>query len=127
MNDEHGHAVGDQVLREVAAALKAAVRRNESVCRLGGEEFLLICRDTDLRAAFLAGERLRKVVSGLTIVVRETAIRPTLSIGVASREADTAGPDALVHAADQALYAAKRAGRNRVCVMSRGHLGMPAG
>lgn len=125
VNDDHGHAVGDQVLREVAAALKAAVRRNESVCRLGGEEFLLICRDTDLRTGLLAGERLRRVIAALTIHIGGTVVRPTLSIGVASREADTANPDALVHAADQALYAAKRAGRNRVCIMSHGHLVTP--
>lgn len=125
VNDGHGHAIGDQVLREVAGALRSAARRNDSICRLGGEEFLLICRDTDLQAGLLAAERLRKVVYRLVIRAGGVEIRPTLSIGVASKDSDTADMDALVNAADKALYAAKRGGRNRSCAISRGNLSCP--
>lgn len=125
VNDGHGHAVGDVVLQEVSAALKSSARRDDSICRLGGEEFLLVCRNTDLQSGLLAAERLRKVVARLCVRVGDLEIKPTVSIGVATKEMDTAGPDALVNGADKALYAAKRAGRNRSCAISQGSLTSP--
>lgn len=122
INDNHGHAVGDIVLKDVAKALHAAARKDDSVCRLGGEEFLVVCRNTDLKAAFHLAERLRTTVAGLKIDVRHLDIRSTISIGVAMREADMPDPDALVNAADKALYGAKNAGRNCTCASIQGRL-----
>jgi diguanylate cyclase (GGDEF)-like protein len=123
VNDRHGHAVGDAVLQQVATAIQAAARRQDSVSRIGGEEFLLVCLDADSRTALLAAERLRKVVSALAIEVAGTSINITVSIGVANREPGMAEPDDVIKAADKALYAAKHAGRNRIglCVQGKVH------
>lgn len=120
VNDNHGHAIGDIVLKAVAKAIQDAARKNDSICRMGGEEFLLVCGNADPTAAFLAAERLRKMVGALATKVGEAEIRTTISIGVACREADMPDAEALVIAADQALYGAKHAGRNRTCMMFRG-------
>lgn len=122
VNDNHGHAVGDVVLKEVANAIQASARKDDSICRLGGEEFLIICRNTDLKSAVQAAERLRKMVGALKIRVREAEIHTAVSIGVACKEPDTADADALVNGADKALYGAKNAGRDRTCVMTQGKL-----
>ncbi|AAZ97976.1 Putative diguanylate cyclase (GGDEF domain) [Thiobacillus denitrificans ATCC 25259] len=119
INDTHGHALGDKVLREAANALRASSRREDSVCRIGGEEFLVICPNTDLAAAMQSAERLRATLSARRIAVGEAECTITASIGVAVREYDTADIDGLVSAADQALYAAKEAGRNQVCTQRR--------
>ncbi|TMW71359.1 HDOD domain-containing protein [Thauera sp. UPWRP] len=120
INDTRGHAAGDHVLREIALALKNSARKNESVCRLGGEEFLMICEGSDIRAAVLAGERLRRVVEALRIDYDGRTIQCSISIGVAVRESTMADGDALVNAADRALYEAKQTGRNRTCAHFRG-------
>jgi diguanylate cyclase (GGDEF)-like protein len=112
INDTHGHAAGDRVLREAAATLRASARREDSVCRIGGEEFLVICPNTDLKAALQSAERLRINLNEKRINIGEAQKSLSISIGVASREQDTADMDALVSLADQALYAAKEAGRN---------------
>ncbi len=118
INDTYGHAAGDQVLREAAITLRASARREDSVCRIGGEEFLVICPNTDLGAALQSAERLRANLSSKKIVIGNTERTLTVSIGVATRESVTADIDALVSAADQALYSAKEAGRNKVCTGS---------
>ena len=120
INDQHGHAVGDHVLQEVAKALQAAARKDESVSRIGGEEFLLVCHNTEPRGALLAAERLRKMVKALQISVAGSSIQTSVSIGVAVREAEMEAADDMLRAADKALYAAKHAGRNRVCLFARG-------
>jgi len=115
INDSYGHAAGDMVLREAASTLRAAARREDSVCRIGGEEFLVICPNTDLKSAMLSAERLRASLSAKQIAIGQTEKAITVSIGVAMREPETADMDALVSLADQALYAAKNAGRNQIC------------
>jgi diguanylate cyclase (GGDEF)-like protein len=115
INDTYGHAAGDRVLREAAAILRASARREDSVCRIGGEEFLVICPNTDLNAALQSAERLRANLSAKRITIGNTEKTLTVSIGVATRESVTGDIDALVSIADQALYAAKEAGRNKVC------------
>lgn len=115
INDTHGHAAGDQVLREAATILRTSARREDSVCRIGGEEFLVICANTDLGAALQSAERLRANLSASRIAIGDTTKTLTVSIGVAAREPVTGDIDALVSSADQALYAAKEAGRNKVC------------
>ncbi len=116
INDSYGHAAGDLVLREVATQLRKAARREDHVCRIGGEEFLVICPDAGLAAARLVAERLRAALASRPISIGRTAHAVTVSIGVAEREADMPEPDALVRTADRALYKAKTGGRNRICV-----------
>lgn len=120
VNDSHGHAIGDIVLKAVAKAIQDSARKNDSICRMGGEEFLLVCGNADLTAAFLAAERLRKTVGALTVRVGGAEIRTTVSIGVAGKEPDMPDAEALVNVADQGLYRAKHAGRDRTCTMVRG-------
>jgi diguanylate cyclase (GGDEF)-like protein len=114
INDNYGHAAGDKVLREAAATLRASARREDSVCRIGGEEFLVICPNTGLKAAMQSAERLRATLGAKRIAVGQAESTITASVGVAVREPGTIDMDALVSAADQALYAAKGAGRNQV-------------
>jgi diguanylate cyclase (GGDEF)-like protein len=122
VNDSHGHAVGDQVLLEVAATMRASARKEDSVCRMGGEEFLVICRNADLESSLRAAERLRAAVSNLRVTVENAQLGVTISIGVASREAGMSDPGTLVNAADKALYAAKKKGRNRTCALRNGQV-----
>ena len=120
INDRHGHAVGDQVLQEVAKAIQSSARKDDSVCRMGGEEFLLLCHDTDLQSALLAAERLRKMVKALKISIDGMDIQTSVSIGVAGREASMEDADDMILGADKALYAAKNAGRNQTCLFAQG-------
>jgi diguanylate cyclase (GGDEF)-like protein len=120
INDRHGHAVGDQVLREVARAIQAAARKHDSVSRIGGEEFLLICHDADPQAAVLAAERLRQMVGALKLNIEGVEILTSISVGVANREAGMETADDMVRGADKALYAAKHAGRNCVRLYAPG-------
>lgn len=122
VNDRFGHAMGDTALRQVAAAMRTAARKEEAVCRLGGEEFLIICPGTDLRGALKTAERLREVVAGLRLAAGPQQFGLTVSVGVAGREPAMTDPEALVHAADEAMYAAKGAGRNRTCLYFAGRV-----
>ena len=115
INDSYGHATGDMVLREVAQVLRASARREDCVCRIGGEEFLVICPNTDLQAAMRSAERLRACLEAKQIPIGQNERAVTSSIGVAARETETADIDALVNAADRALYFAKEQGRNKAC------------
>ena len=119
INDSFGHSVGDAVLRDAAASLRASARREDSVCRIGGEEFLVICPNTDLMAALKSAERLRTGLEAKRIAIGQAHKNITASIGVAVREPATADIDALVSMADQALYAAKDSGRNRIYTRQR--------
>lgn len=120
VNDTHGHAIGDTTLREVAQVIQRSARKNDSICRMGGEEFLMVCPNADMKSALLAAERLRRVVEQLRINSEKGAISITISVGVATREPQMEDADSLVNAADRALYTAKRAGRNRSCISIQG-------
>ena len=122
INDTHGHAVGDRVLADVARLLRASARNDDHVIRLGGEEFLVICQNTDLRSSLEAAERLRRKVAAASIEAGRALLHVSISIGVASRESTMPDPDSMLAAADQALYAAKQGGRDRVCLNSAGSL-----
>jgi diguanylate cyclase (GGDEF)-like protein len=115
-NDNHGHDVGDVVLRETAKAMHAVVRSGERLCRIGGEEFLVVCRSTDSSGAMIAGERFRAQVEKHLIRHNKLELKVTISVGVASLRDTDSGVDTLLKRADDALYAAKRRGRNCVCV-----------
>ena len=110
INDQHGHAVGDQVLVEFARVFKETLRGTDYIGRWGGEEFIVLCVDTDLEAAKRLSEMLRQKIMALSI---ESVSKLTCSFGVAQKkEAETF--DALCKRADQALYEAKDNGRNNV-------------
>jgi diguanylate cyclase (GGDEF)-like protein len=125
INDNHGHAIGDAVLKEAAKAIQNMARKDDSVCRLGGEEFLIVCHNTDLKSAYHAAERLRKRVGTTDIRVGDAHIRIAISVGVACKEFDTTSAETMVNAADKALYAAKHEGRNRTCLVSHGRVICP--
>jgi diguanylate cyclase (GGDEF)-like protein/PAS domain S-box-containing protein len=122
VNDTHGHAVGDQVLQAVAAGCARMLRDVDLFGRLGGEEFAVVLPDTDLDAATVAAERLRATVAGLALEIAHGAapIAVTISLGVAAFGAHHAGVEGALSRADAALYAAKRAGRNRTVIDGRG-------
>jgi diguanylate cyclase (GGDEF)-like protein len=119
-NDRYGHQAGDECLRQVARALVANLRRPEdSVARYGGEEFVAVLPHTEPGYALLVAERVREAVEAMQIrhESSSTALVVTVSIGIASCQADfTRNESALMAAADTALYQAKREGRNRICV-----------
>jgi diguanylate cyclase (GGDEF)-like protein len=114
INDTYGHAAGDRVLREAAGVLASVTRRGETLCRIGGEEFLVLCPHAAAAEAAIGAERMRAGVENAPIKVGDREVRVTISLGVAERKADMTHPDDLLRAADDALYAAKAAGRNRV-------------
>lgn len=130
-NDTFGHAAGDLVLRELGNVIMHAVRGSDVVARYGGEELLVIAPNTPPAAGGVAAERLRRIVESHEVVLpgpagQQHLIRLTISIGVAGlgQQVDTA--QTLLHRADEALYRAKRAGRNRVAVSEPG-TAAPAG
>jgi diguanylate cyclase (GGDEF)-like protein len=116
VNDTHGHDVGDLVLQRVADVLKHTARTHDIVCRIGGEEFLMVCPDSDAVAAGQCAERLRQAVANMRVQVGNVSIMVTISLGVAAMGTAMRGPKAMIKAADQAVYAAKQAGRNRSCI-----------
>lgn len=115
-NDSHGHPMGDEVLRELAKILQASLRASDIVARVGGEEFVVVLLDAELPLARTAADKLRKAVERHPFphASEQPLGHVTVSVGVASwpRHGDTA--DAVLSAADRALYASKSAGRNRV-------------
>ena len=116
VNDTHGHDVGDEVLREFANRISANVRGIDLACRHGGEEFVVVMPDTDAAFAFSVAERLRQSIESTPIQISRTpnALTITVSIGIASSGGAPDVADQLLRRADQALYRAKREGRNRV-------------
>jgi len=117
INDRHGHSTGNIVLTELAALLRRNVRESEIVARYGGEEFAVILPQTSGEEAVVAAERLRRAVAAQSLrSVDGVAFSVTISIGLADFPRHAGTPDDLQAKADAALYAAKQAGRNRVCV-----------
>ena len=116
VNDAHGHDVGDLVLREIAGVIRDNLRQGDVVCRIGGEEFLVIGPGMDLRSAQVCAERVRASVAARSIPGSSTAVSVTISIGVGVRTADTPDPAALLKTADEAVYVAKAGGAARLCL-----------
>jgi diguanylate cyclase (GGDEF)-like protein len=114
INDTYGHARGDAVLQEVAAALRDQMRTCDTVYRYGGEEFVVLARETDAEGGAVLAERLRETIEHR--FARSSSGKVTISLGVSSVPEHAVSPPALVQSADSALYAAKRGGRNRVVV-----------
>jgi diguanylate cyclase (GGDEF)-like protein/PAS domain S-box-containing protein len=115
INDRHGHGVGDRVLAEIARAAQGVMRASDVLARIGGEEFAVLLPETDSASAARVAERIRTSVADLIVEADGGRVRPTISVGVAARVCgDTV--EALLKRADDALYEAKGAGRNRVSV-----------
>jgi diguanylate cyclase (GGDEF)-like protein len=113
VNDHHGHAVGDEVLRALARSGSGQVRKQDLLGRWGGEEFVLLLRDASLETAVAAVDRWRQALSAQPIAVGELQVPVTFSAGVAAyREGESV--EQVLARADEALYRAKNAGRNRV-------------
>jgi diguanylate cyclase (GGDEF)-like protein/putative nucleotidyltransferase with HDIG domain len=110
VSDNHGHGVGDQVLQRVAEALQSVLRKNDSLCRFGGEEFCIILPYANTQSGILTASRLRHAVE-LQVCA---GVHVTVSLGVASTESGVDNPTELLDWADKALYLAKNTGRNRV-------------
>jgi diguanylate cyclase (GGDEF)-like protein len=120
VNDEHGHLGGDAVLKQLAARLQPLVRTEEIFARLGGEEFAVLCPETDVERASVLAEKLRNLCRGTPFDCNGVAVRVTLSLGVAEMHAEQSRFEDLVRVADEALYQAKDGGRDRVVAVG-GH------
>jgi diguanylate cyclase (GGDEF)-like protein len=114
VNDEHGHAAGDELLREVASRLRACTRETDTVARRGGDEFLILLED--VRGSDAAASVARQILARIVqpCCVEGTVLRPAASIGLAIFRQDASDGESLERLADLAMYAAKRAGGNRV-------------
>jgi diguanylate cyclase (GGDEF)-like protein len=121
VNDAYGHDVGDAVLIDLARVMRRNVRPSDLLCRYGGEEFTILLPQTDVGGAVEQAERLRRALEAACVKTHQQAVRVTASVGVATFP----GPgvltaDDLVRAADQAMYRAKRSGRNTVATAAAG-------
>jgi diguanylate cyclase (GGDEF)-like protein len=114
INDTYGHAAGDEVLRVISERLRAAIRKTDAVGRYGGEEFLVVLPGIAESSMIEACERIRRAISKQPVPFEGIDITVTCSVGCALAENDDAAVDDVVRSADAALYAAKRAGRDRV-------------
>jgi two-component system, cell cycle response regulator len=114
VNDTHGHLAGDAVLQEVARRMAACVRPYDTVGRYGGEEFLIVVPNSDSTGTMKLAERIRQAIESSPIVTPAGEIQMTASLGVGVNDAPIpVEPQTLLHMVDEALYRAKRAGRNR--------------
>ena len=116
INDTHGHAAGDDVLKEFSRRLKKAVRGIDLACRYGGEEFVVVMPDTDIGVATMVAERLRRRIASEPFAISQNSrsVQATISIGISAMQSCEDNATDIVKRADQALYRAKRDGRNRV-------------
>ena len=115
VNDTHGHPVGDYVLRRLAQVVTASIRAEDLFARVGGEEFVVLLRDIGPENAFECADRLRRSIEQTLFETGGARIPVTISAGVATLQAGHPSHQALLEAADRALYEAKGSGRNRVC------------
>lgn len=116
VNDTHGHTAGDVVIKGIATELRQALRRLDTICRYGGEEFICLLPQTTREEAALMAERMRLGVAALRIAIGSADIvQVTASFGVAELDPDQSDLNDLVQRADANLYKAKNAGRNQVC------------
>ncbi len=115
INDRYGHIVGDCALKAVSGMVDACKRDGDLLFRYGGEEFVVLMRDTDLAGAHLLSERIRKYIADTSYNCSGADLNVTVSIGVSELQQDDS-PVSLFARADQALYRAKKGGRNRVCI-----------
>jgi diguanylate cyclase (GGDEF)-like protein len=113
VNDTYGHDIGDVVIRGLGETLRRAKRTTDAVARFGGEEFVLICEETDAAGAMLLAERIRKDIEARTFGTPNGPLKVTCSLGIATFPEAGKDWETLFKAADSALYSSKRSGRNR--------------
>ncbi|MCK4625637.1 MAG: diguanylate cyclase [Phycisphaerae bacterium] len=119
VNDTHGHLFGDEVLREVVHRIKNHLRAYDTIGRCGGDEFLIVMPDCSLAEAKVVAERIREVILQTPVVADQKEFNQSISIGIATtKDVTFTRPNELIKNADEALYAAKRAGRNCVVAYS---------
>jgi diguanylate cyclase (GGDEF)-like protein len=119
INDSYGHPFGDRVLESIGQVLTSGLRSADAACRYGGEEFAVILSETAEATGLLTAERLRAAISAMPFQHKERPVRVTASLGLTSSArfaAENLSPQALVAAADGALYRAKKGGRDQTCV-----------
>jgi two-component system cell cycle response regulator len=122
VNDTYGHATGDVVIKELGAILTRMKRETDRVARFGGEEFCVLCEETDTDGAMLLAERIRDELGKTVFTTELGKLKVTASLGVATFPRDANDEKGLFEITDKALYAAKHGGRNRVCtVKDLGH------
>jgi putative two-component system response regulator len=114
INDTYGHATGDRILHDLANILREETRGSDTVCRIGGEEFLMILPNQTAAEAESCAERCRLAIERHASAIQSDSVRVTISMGIATRHSSTFNFPDVLDAADRALYAAKHAGRNRV-------------
>ena len=112
INDTYGHAIGDEVLRTIGARLKEQIRHQDTIGRFGGEEFLIVLPNSDLKAAVEQANRLCQHVRSMQIEFESHSFSVTVSIGVAQLKVPQENWEQLLHRADTAMYKAKNSGRN---------------
>jgi two-component system cell cycle response regulator len=116
VNDTYGHDAGDDVLREFALRMRKSIRGIDLACRHGGEEFVIVMPETDMAVATMVAERLRRRIATEPFAIQQGArtIEVTISVGIAALAGEDDSAANILKRADQALYRAKRDGRNRV-------------
>jgi len=117
INDTHGHAAGDDAIKQIADIIGQSIRTTDKAARFGGEEFVVLLREIDQETALLLAERIRRSIEQMTIRHGEATIPATVSIGVAINTEGDRDVQDMIERADQGLYIAKKTGRNRVHLM----------
>ncbi len=120
VNDRYGHFHGDRLLRGVGSVVRAGVRRLDTPARYGGDEFVVLCPETDPTGAYVLAEKIRQEVAALDLDQPDVTISASLSIGVVAYPDDGRTADQLIISADQSMYASKRFGKNRVTAARSG-------
>lgn len=117
INDTYGHQCGDYVLKSLASAVSSTIRSTDILARYGGEEFFCLLLETDIDNSTHVAEKLRMAVENRTFTFQNTPIQITISLGVTAMHPEIESPEVLIRKADDALYEAKRTGRNKVIAM----------
>ncbi len=117
INDTHGHLCGDFVLKSLASSISSKIRSTDTLARYGGEEFFCLLTETDINSAVHLAETLRKTVENETFTFQDIPVQLTISLGVTAMTPEIPSSEILLRKADDALYEAKRTGRNKVIVI----------
>jgi diguanylate cyclase (GGDEF)-like protein len=112
INDTYGHLIGDEILKNIAKILKYVLRNVDHIGRFGGEEFIVILPNTNLKNAVLVAEKVREAIANFVHNIEDHIIQTTVSIGIASYNSLDDDVNQIIKRADQALYTAKSSGRN---------------
>jgi two-component system, cell cycle response regulator len=115
INDTFGHLAGDAVLKQLCQVVHGKIRREDLLCRYGGEEFVILLPEIDHFNTKLTAEKIRRLVERTTFSFEDTVIPVTISLGITTIDTDSMDPEAFIKGADEQLYRAKNSGRNRVC------------